>query len=958
MMLASLSQPPLRWLQGLLLLTLLIAALPAAPLIPATRAAVPEPPILLKDLNPGVAPLDAWPERLTVVGDRLMFFAADSIHGWGLWSSDGTPEGTRFVWGPPDSQERRSVQDATVAGDSLIFLFDDRIHGMELWRSDGTAQGTALLKEFRPGEASIDLGELGNLGQFVSTGTDAFFVTHDESGFWSLWTSDGTPEGTRSLLPLTPFTDIFSAPTISVATTGNRLFFRWLDQQNIPQLWVSDGTPTGTYLVKLLDNEPVIWMPGGLGAMNGTMFFSADDGVHGYELWRTDGTAQGTRLVADLDPGPGHSRPNELTAVGDRIYFITDIQNQGRQLWQSDGTSAGTALVPLMPGQPAFTARYGTPKLFPANGYLLVFEPGWNDYLQLWALHPDGSPLTPVHAFRRFRFLDSYFATSSIAVIGKRVLMLVYSDEDLWSTDGTAAGTQELLPDTSVTELTGFAGRVFLSARDVIYGQELWVSDGTPQASHLFKDLHWVLADAQARCPTEIGGRLFFSADDGTHGQELWISDGTPQGTWLLGDLAPGRAHANPCSFTQLGELVVFRTGNATTMNIWATDGTLAQTQLLLNVKAMIGGSQSLEFIQIGDELVFVADHWLWRSDGSREGTRQITTPQQPYGVEANVLLGLTGDRLFFSLEQFGAATQVWSLKTDFSESRLLHHALPLSSQRPALSGVGLERGLLFQEIHCCQPRNEVWVSDGTPAGTRLLSGNGWLIPFPVAGQALFVDDDTATLWKTDGTVAGTTQLYAPLGRRASGRPISSSGGGGRVYFGWTNGGVSEFMVSDGTSAGTGRLVELPGALELVAAHADGAYVLTIVPSPTERRAEIWHTDGTPAGTSAVYTYLKPYQDINPASLTLLGDRLFFTTQDAAHGDELWVSDGTRAGTTLCRDFNAGPQPSWPQLFGKTAGAEQRLVVSFWHAQYGRELWSLPAQAPCSHTSYLPALSR
>ena len=70
--------------------------------------------------------------------------------------------------------------------------------------------------------------------------------------------------------------------------------------------------------------------------LNGIMFFSADDGVHGKGLWRSDGTTAGTYQIKDsVDP-------NSIIVSNGKIFFAGAAP---LGLWVSDGTALGTVPV-------------------------------------------------------------------------------------------------------------------------------------------------------------------------------------------------------------------------------------------------------------------------------------------------------------------------------------------------------------------------------------------------------------------------------------------------------------------------------------------------------------------------------------------------------------------------------------------------------------------------------------
>jgi ELWxxDGT repeat protein len=233
----------------------------------------------------------------------------------------------------------------------------------------------------------------------------------------------------------------------------------------------------------------------------------------------------------------------------------------------------------------------------------------------------------------------------------------------------------------------------------------------------------------------------------------------------------------------------------------------------------------------------------------------------------------------------------------------------------------------------------------------------------PFGGTVVFRANDGAhgvELWRTDGTAEGTRLIVDLLPGALNGVPGSLTVAGDNLFFhGFTEPTGSKVFISDGTAEGTRLLVDtFPGAPSgpfgppLPSQFTALGDKVLFAATDSKLGYELWTTDGTPAGTGLVKDIHPGEQWSIPVGLLPFANRAFFAADDsfipnpdgtATFNRELFVTDGTAAGTVRLLDINPGPQPSIPILF--TPLANQFLFRAD-DGTHGTELWTSDGTAP------------
>jgi ELWxxDGT repeat protein len=790
---------------------------------------------------------------------------------------------------------------------------------------------------------------------------------------------------------------------------SNRIFYVPDIQPTSGQLWVTDGTPQGTQSLNAIVKEvyyPTLYgtKPPFLLASGGTAYFVASDPATGIELWKSDGTPGGTGLVADLMPGISHGYPNAMVEAGGQLFFIASGDNPyDRGLYRTDGSASGTVKI----------SDWGMDVL---KEDLAVFQQrvyffGEDKYSHygLWRTNAGGSS---VELVKNYSGLGSP-ADSKLTIWNGRLFFTVLCETGgicIWSSDGTLEGTQifaNLGSSINLPKNLIGAGNWLYFMRSAGSTCEVWRTDGTPSGTGaLFVDYYnqcWQSFIA-------LGNDVFFIKRDPNLRTELWKIDGASG--------LPALVHPLISVITsfelQLDRLVVkdgwlyfpvFKTGSIA--ELWRTQGEPETTSLVKSFGRTSIAGQIVDLTLWQDTLAFAAPdnthgQELWTSDGTLAGTQfLVDTNLTPEGSYFHGGLFFNGS-LYFGLEdtsRYGnlwrsngtpqgtvqlAATEPFGLEPNSNSNKLLN------SPPAALQGK-----LYFLTLGD-QVTEELWQTDGTPAGThcvKVLTAPGEASGFGQMaasdGKYLYFSlrnptDEIWKFWRSDGTPDGTVLLPNTIADKyllSSFFTINQ-----RVIFGyglWAGGGETTMMRS--TPAGTLEVfASLP--INLMADYSDWRSFSTFdghmyfTAGPRAPDTPLYRTDGEtiqeihPAGSGAAISQIMDLTvsgdrlyisgtsgsttglwnlaagaseaslvqtfPASPNTLVGLSDRVIFHVPGGANGDVLWVSDGSAQGThSVC------PACVFTPGFPAAAYMHQMYFAAS-DAEHGMELWVTDGTAP------------
>jgi len=573
---------------------------------------------------------------ITNTGTKLLFSGRLPTGNYGSWITDGTPVGTHPI-SLPEGIDWNSI--APLGAGGFRFLATDASEVWSVWTSDGTTEGTHI--ELQVPDAPRLYTYRNSVG--LSDGI-IYFVTEPVNSIYELWRTDGTLDGTK---PLTDPQGI-RLTTYPLSRFRNGIVF----QGSVPdefyrrQSWFQLDTTADRITEIPLGDSSSASNEGPL-AIGPEQIYVRLGNFSGIDTYFTDGTQPFSRLTnqnhstLSIDPANFVAGPNRLLALATSYDGPTPL------VLQSDGTSGNTTFTNLYSSRLMMTSQDVGFGVNDYSGELQVLLPSSSTWQSLKSIAPSAETRN----------------ATLLAVQGNR---LFYSASGLWITDGTAAGTKAILDHgaqiNDAIEFAPFGENQIIFTRTRSNGStEIWATDGTGGGTKFVRSLGSYSYSRANNFFHSFGTQaLFFDRKPGQLPQ-LFSTDGTSEGTVPIFTITDGSIKL----LSGGDSTFYFRFDKGGYSELWKKDGTVTGTFKISNITA---SNRITDSIVIDDRLYFatasglsVTDGSLWTSDGRKTGTLPLLNGVANGRTENDVVLFSEFGQLFFLADDHQSGRRLWT---------------------------------------------------------------------------------------------------------------------------------------------------------------------------------------------------------------------------------------------------------------------------------------------------------
>jgi ELWxxDGT repeat protein len=352
---------------------------------------------------------------------------------------------------------------------------------------------------------------------------------------------------------------------------------------------------------------------------------------------------------------------------------------------------------------------------------------------QLWSTDGTAAGTVPVAA-------PDGVIVEPVAALGRlenRALILT-QDGRLWSSDGALSGATRLPaqlpvdPNEHPERYAPVIAPVSLGSSAILFRRapgtggpkssvlEVWRTDGTAAGTLRLASTPFPNDFSSFLSPAVVGGRLFFRL-----GGTLWVSDGSADGTHPLPEQLPGGTFALVAGSATLYAGAGYQDDDPTHETLWAIDpSTLAASPLGTFGWIDTGATGASLGSLLGDTLFFAATDPQNPQAGKKvwltEGTAASTRrPPAPLADLRDTAFFTLGDRRYFTACEAEHGCELWSTGRLGEDSRLVADLWPgPRSGDPYILAVD-DKSLLFAATEPTTGR-ELWKLDRSA-----LSANG-----------------------------------------------------------------------------------------------------------------------------------------------------------------------------------------------------------------------------------------